>query len=71
MSGLHVSLLVSTSRACSSRNVQRNGTSDGPAICVCNRDEFRGWQIGRSSEAQLCVQFVSAGCSTRVSIGHP
>ena len=53
--GLDVSLLVSLSRACSSWNVQRNRASDGPTFYVCNIDELRGWRIGRSLEAQLCV----------------
>ena len=44
MLGLDVSFLVSLSPACSSRNVQRNRASDGPTFCVCNSDEYRGWQ---------------------------
>ena len=50
----------------------KNRASDGPAVYVCNSDEFRGWQIGRSLEAQFCVwyTYVSAGYSARVSIGH-
>ena len=44
--------------------------ADGPTFCVCNGDGCQGWQIGRSLEAQLCVQCVSAGCSARVSTGN-
>ena len=68
--GLVVSLLVSLSRACSRLNVQRNKTSDGPTFYGCNSDVFRRWQIGRSLETQLCVQYVSDGYSGRVSISH-